>query len=210
MRYDHGAIPRLKASLPHTQTVHDSTRVGVLRMPDSEQFFDGKPVEGKSRHAASRLTGETPAPEVWMEAPTNLDRVAFQTLKVRRRNGVSAKVLNAPCAGNAFGLGLDERPPTRSPSCPAPLDSCDHRCGLLSGLGLATNVPHHLREAIHRVQAVEMPLVEGLQAKPLGMEGGRAHWWFRVRPNVLYQSKPGLCYLADMTGSVAMAARGRG
>jgi hypothetical protein len=125
-----------------------------------------------------------------MEAPTNLDRVAFQTLKVRRRNGVSAKVLNAPCAGNAFGLGLDERPPTRSPSCPAPLDSCDHRCGLLSGLGLATNVPHHLREAIHRVQAVEMPLVEGLQAKPLGMEGGRAHWWFRVRPNVRAEPTP--------------------
>jgi len=34
------------------------------------------------------------------------------------------------------------------------------------------------------VQSVKMTLVEGLQAKPLGVKRGGVHWWFRVRPNV--------------------------
>ena len=85
MRCNRGSIPRLKASLPHTKTVHDSTGGGVLGVPDCEQLFDREPVEGESRHAMSSLAGKTLAPEVWMEAPTNLDRVALQTLKVFRR-----------------------------------------------------------------------------------------------------------------------------
>jgi hypothetical protein len=40
---------------------------------------------------------------------------------------------------------------------------------LLSGLGLTTDVLHNLWETIHRVQSVEMTLVEGLQAKALGV-----------------------------------------
>ena len=169
MRCNRGSIPRLKASLPHTKTVHDSTGGGVVGMPDSKQLFDWEPVEGESRHATSSLAGKTLAPEVWMEAPTNHDRVPLQTLKIFRWGGFSAKVLYATCAGDAFALGLDEGPPTGSPSCPALLDPCDHPRRLLSGLGLTTNVLHNLWETIHRVQSVEMTLVEGLQAKALGV-----------------------------------------
>jgi hypothetical protein len=169
---ERGAVPRLKASLPHTKTVHDSTGGCVLRLPDREQFFDGEPVECERRHAASGLTGQSLVPEIRMEAPSNLDGVSCETLEVFREGSVSAKVLDAPCTCDAFGLGLDEGPPTGSPRGPAPLHPGDHRRGLLSGFGLTTNVPHHLRETVHRIQSVEVTLVEGLQAKPLGVQGG--------------------------------------
>ncbi len=169
MGCDRGAVPRLKAALPHTKTVHDSTRVCVLRVSDSEQFFDGKSLEGESRHAASSLTGKPLAPEVRVEAPANLDGVASETLEVFRWGGLSAKVLDAPCTCDSFGLGLDEGPPARSPRCPAPPHACDNRRRLVSGFGLTTNVPHHLRKTVHRVQSVEMMVVEGLKAKPLGV-----------------------------------------
>jgi len=138
-------------------------------MPDSEQIIDRQPVEGEGRHATSSLTGKTLAPKVRMEAPANLDGVAYETFEVFRWGCVSAEVLDAPRTCDAVALGFDESPPAGSPRCPAPLYPCDSRHGLLSGFGLTTNVSHHLRETIHRVQSVEMNVVEGLEAKPLGV-----------------------------------------
>ncbi len=53
MRCERCAVPRLKASYLHTKTVHDSPRRSVVRVPDSDQFLDGKTLESESCHATS-------------------------------------------------------------------------------------------------------------------------------------------------------------
>lgn len=197
---DRCAVPCLKTSQSHAKAVHDSTGLCIVRVPYSDQLVDGKRVEGESRHAARGLTGKTLAPEVRMKAPADLDRVALETLEIFRRRGISAKVLDAPCTCDAFSLGLDEGPPTAPPHSPAPLHPCDHRCGLLPRLRLTTYVPHHLWKTVHRMQLVEMTLVEGLQAKPLGVQRGGEQSWFRARPNVRAETTAeagGLTRMAD-------------
>ena len=121
-----GAVPRLKASLPHSKPIHDSARVDVVWVPDREQLFDRKRLESERRHSTGGFTGYSPVPEVRVQAPSDLDRVAFETLKVFRWGCISAKVLDTSCSDYSFALLLDDGPPTGSPCCPSPFYTLDH------------------------------------------------------------------------------------
>lgn len=105
-----------------------------------------------------------------MQPPADFKWIAPQALKLGGECSLAARMLNAAGASEATTAEFNKSPPTGAPSRPAALHAGDPCRRLLSRRRLTTDVPHDLRKPVHRIQAVEVLLGNGLQAHASGVQ----------------------------------------
>ena len=98
-----------------------------------------------------------------MQSPANLEWVAPQAVQVVGKVGFATGVLNAASTSDTAACGVDEGPPTGTPSSPASLNSGNPGRGLFTCCRLATDIAHDFGDLVHCVHTVEMLLGNRLQ-----------------------------------------------
>jgi hypothetical protein len=113
-------------------------------------------------------------PKVGVKPPTDLEGIPYEAIRVDWWRGVAPEVLDTSGSGYPLALQFDKGPPTRSPGSPATFHTGDDGSGLFPALSLPTHKAHHLRKAVHCVQAVKVMIIEGLEAQAPGEKSSHA------------------------------------
>jgi hypothetical protein len=142
-------------------------------MAHGKEFQRLEIFECEGRHPYCRLAGQTLVPEVGVQAPTDFQRVAPQTLQIGGDGSFASQVLDGSRAGYAATIQVDERPPACSPGSPGALNARYGRCSLFARFGLPADIAHHLGEPIHLVKPVEMVFSEGFETQAVCEQDGQ-------------------------------------